>query len=362
VAERPLHVAVDGRELAGRPTGVGRYLLEVLRQWRAHPVHRFTVVVPAAPPEPLGTLGPALTWMVEPARSAGTWWEQTRLPRILADLRPDVLFASGYTAPIWSPVPFVLAVYDVSFCAHPEWFSWREGLRRRWVTRAAARRASAVVTSSEFSKSEIRHYLGVPADRIVLAPPGAPPEASPSQAAPPPVVLYVGSLFNRRHLPEMIEAFAQVRARRPDVRFVLVGDNRTNPRLDPLEIARRAGLAGAVEWRAYVDDRELDRLYRSAGAFLFLSDYEGFAMTPLEALARGVPGVLQDTPVSREVYGEGAMLVPPEPRAVAEAIDRLLSDPAARETTLAAGRARLAGFTWERSAGRILRALEQASA
>jgi glycosyltransferase involved in cell wall biosynthesis len=359
--DRGLHIAVDGRELGRRPTGVGRYLLEVLRRWAAHRAHRFTIVVPEEPGPALRALGPALSWRVDAAGVAGTAWEQWRLPRAIRQERPDVLFAPAYTAPLWSPVPYVLAVYDVSYCAHPEWFGRREGLRRRWLTRAAARRARSVVTISEFSKGEIVRYLGVAVDRIVLAPPGAPARTAAAGAAQGADVLYVGSLFNRRHIPEMIAAFSGVRKARPDARFVMVGDNRTAPPLDPRRLAAQAGVADAVEWREYVSDEELQRLYQAARVFLFVSDYEGFAMTPLEALAHGVPPVLQDTAVSREIYGAAAALVPPRPDAIAEALLRLLSDGVAREAALAAGRARLAACSWDATARRILQALEEAA-
>lgn len=361
MADRALHIAIDGRELVGRPTGVGRYLLEILRRWANHPTHRFTVVVPAEPSAALRALGDRISWIVEPAPVAGTWWEQTRLPRALRRLQPAVLFAPAYTAPLRSPCPFVVLVHDVSYCAHPEWFRWREGLRRRWLTRAAVRRARTVVTVSAFSRDEIQRYLDVPAARIVLAPQG-PPTVSGAQAdGKQRVVLYVGSLFNRRHIPEMMGAFAAVASHAPDARFVLVGDNRTMPRLDPRRMAADLGVADRVDWREYASDADLDDAYRSARVFLFVSDYEGFAMTPLEALAHGVPPVLQDTAVSRDVYGDGAIRVPPEPAAIAGALTRLLTDDAAHAAVLAAGRARLAGFSWERSADLILRCLEDAA-
>ena len=56
---------------------------------------------------------------------------------------------------------------------------------------------------------------------------------------------------------------------------------------------------------AFVDDARLRALYAEASAFAFLSEYEGFGLTPLEALAAGVPPVVLDTPVAREVYGRG---------------------------------------------------------
>lgn len=362
MADRPLHIAIDGRELAGRPTGVGRYLRELLRAWASHPTHRFTVVMPAEPGAALRALGPAIAWHIAPAASAGTVWEQVHLPRAVRGLRPDVLFAPAYTAPIRLAVPCVLAVYDVSYFAHPEWFGWREGLRRRLVTRLAARRAAAVVTISEFSRREIARFVGVAADRIVLAPPGSPALEPVSASAPASrTILFVGSLFNRRHLPEMLAALSRVRVTVPDARLALVGDNRTAPRLDPLTLARAAGVGDAVAWRAYVDDAALPQVYASARAFVFVSDYEGFAMTPAEALAHGVPVVLEDTEVSREVYGDGAAYVPPTPAAIAAALQPLLTDDRAHQAAVAAGRARLARYSWDASARRVLEALEQAA-
>jgi glycosyltransferase involved in cell wall biosynthesis len=374
-------VLVDGRELAGRPTGVGRYLFHILREWAREPdhPHRYSVVLPTAPAPELVALGDRISWLHEPARSHGTRWEQTRLARVAATVAPDVFFAAGYTAPLRLRCPFILAVYDVSFFAHPEWFGAREGLRRRFVTRAAARRAHSVLTISEFSAREIERYLGVPPTRIRLAPPGVsrgtevdlwktPGSSEPGdpgvlhRSTSVPLVLYAGSLFTRRHIPELIEGFALAAARVPGARLVLVGDNRTRPPIDPPAIAARAGVPEGVDWRRYVTDAELHELYAAARVFAFLSEYEGFGMTPMEALAHGVPLVLLDAEVSREVYGAGAAYVSLEPAAIGEALTRLLTDDQAHAALRDAGRARLSHFSWSRSAGVIRRALEEAAA
>jgi glycosyltransferase involved in cell wall biosynthesis len=361
VADRRLHIAVDGRELVGKPTGVGRYLLGMMAQWAETSPHEYTVVLQAEPSDALRGLGDRFRWEVSPAAVAGTWWEQVHLPRVLDRMKPDVLFAPAYTAPLRSSPPAVVVVHDVSFFAHPEWFRWREGLRRRFVTRQAAKRARRVVTVSEFSRSEIARYLDVPVSQIALAPAGA-PTADPT--APPvrqPLVLYVGSLFNRRHVAGMIEAFAQVAKAVPAARLVLVGYNRSSPRQDPRAIARGCGVADRVDWREYATDAELRDLYRAARVFLFLSDYEGFGIPPLEAFAHGVPAVVLDTPVSREIYGDGAIRVPADPAAIAAATSRLLNNDAAHAAAVAAGRARLSAYSWSHSADVLTRALEEAA-
>jgi glycosyltransferase involved in cell wall biosynthesis len=176
-----------------------------------------------------------------------------------------------------------------------------------------------------------------------------------------PVVLYAGSLFNRRLIPELIAGFALAARDVAGARLVLAGDNRTLPPLDPLAIAAAEGVSSQVEWRRYVNDLDLSRLYADARAFVFLSTYEGFGMTPMEAIAAGCPAVLLDTPVSREVYGDGARFVTAAPAAIASALVTLLTDDAAREELLARGRARLAHFSWAATAATLQSALEQAA-
>lgn len=358
-----LTIAIDARELAGQPTGVGRYLAGVLTQWAAEQFpHRVRLILHAPPPAWIVQLPLDLQVDVVPAEVAGTWWEQTVLPDAIRRSGADVLLAPAYTAPLRSPCPTVLIVHDVSFFAQPSGFHWREGLRRRWLTRASARRAAAVVTVSAFSADEIARYLDVPRADVRIASQGAPAwSGGPPALDREPLVLSVGTLFTRRHVPTLLEAFAELATRVPGARLVLVGGNKTHPHIDPLAMAAARGIADAVTWHSYVPDDALDALYRRARAFAFLSDYEGFAMTPMEAAARGVPSVLLDTAVAREVYGDGATRVPLSAPAVAAALTTLLTDPAAHAAAAAAARERLAHYTWSRTAAVLRTALEDAA-
>lgn len=366
----PLSIAIDARELAGTPTGVGRYVAGVLSEWaRTSFPHRVTLFLHAPPPDWIGDLPFVERVVLSPATVAGTWWEQVRLPTLLSQTRPDVLLAPAYTAPLRTPCPSVLIVHDVSFFAQPTGFHWREGLRRRLLTRASARRAGSVVTVSEFSASEVSRYLGIPRDALVLAPQGAPPwQGGPAADARAPMILAVGTLFNRRHIPELLRAVSSVRSTLPDAHLVLIGGNHTRPRVDLPALIRSTGLDGAVTWHTYVSDDELVRYYQSARVFAFLSDYEGFAMTPMEAAAHGVPSVLLDTEVAREVYGEAAVRIPLDPTGtvpiapIAEALSTLLTDASAHAQLVDRARARLDTFTWSATATALRAALERTAA
>jgi glycosyltransferase involved in cell wall biosynthesis len=174
------------------------------------------------------------------------------------------------------------------------------------------------------------------------------------------MILYTGSLFNRRHIPELIDGFTTLARRMPDARLEIVGDNRTIPRVDIEGLVAAAGAGDRIALRSYLPETELAALYNRAGAFVFLSEYEGFGLTPLEALSAGVPIVLLDTPVAREVYGAAALYVErPEPALIDAALARVLTDEAERARILAAGRNTLARYSWRTCAARVLDVLRE---
>jgi glycosyltransferase involved in cell wall biosynthesis len=358
-----MRIGVDARELVGHATGVGRYLGGLLREWSTSPEakrHEFVLYAPGDIPMPLDTrrfLTRGITG------SGGTFWEQVRLPAVVPRDHLDVWFSPAYSAPLALRVPTVVAIHDLSFVAHPEWFRLREGARRRLLSRRAAAKARAIITISEFSRQEIVERLELPAERIHVIPPGvtvpARSPALPGDAATS--VLYVGSIFNRRHVPDLVRAFAMIARRRPGASLDLVGDNRSYPYEDIVRLIAIEGLEGQARWHRYASEERLQQLYGRARAFVFLSEYEGLGLPPLEALAAGVPPVVLDTPVARESCGEAAFYVASrDPAAIAGALETVLFDEMARTRILAAAPAALARYRWPAAAARTLAVLESA--
>jgi len=369
-----MRIAIDARELLGKPTGVGRYLSELISAWDDMPdacVHDYILCAPEA----VATAATNLRMSSLDGRGTGTFWEQAVLPALVRRARADVLFAPAYSGPLLCPVPIVVTIHDVSFAAHPEWFSWREGLRRRIVTRLAAKRAAQVLTVSQFSKREIVRHLGVAAGKIDVVCNGASsvlagrrhaadlsdtPTLSTDSAGSR--VLFVGSIFNRRNVVPLIEGFARL-ARRMDVHLDVVGDNRTMPFVDLENVARATGVEGRIRIRSYVTDAELTALYAGATAFAWLSSYEGFGLTPLEALAAQIPIVVLDTPVAREIYDSAAVYVAePRPDLIEKGLERVLFDRSERGRTLQAAQPVLARHSWQSCARSVLAALVAAGA
>ena len=366
-----MRIAVDARELCGHPTGVGRYLRELLTEWAGDANaerHEWTLYAHAQPDVPAAWL-PRVR--VIPG-SGGSSWEQWTYPRALSAERPDVMFAPAYSAPLTAPAPVVLTVHDVSFFAHPEWFSFREGTRRRQLTGWSARRAQAILTDSVFSQGEIARHIGLPTARVGVIPLGIrrlvrlKPDAA-LTAAPPsrePIVLYVGSVFERRRVDQLMAAFDAVADQVPLAQLEVVGENRTRrPRIDLEALRQQSRHRDRIHLRAYVDDATLANLYARASVFAFLSEYEGFGLTPLEALAAGVPPVLLDTPVARETAGAAALYVSAAAgrEAIASALVTGLTDEGVRRDILGHAPAILGQYDWTTTAARTLAAIEGAA-
>lgn len=370
-ASRPLRVGVDGRELQGRPTGTGRYLRNLLRAWAGEGRHDLLVYLRgAAPADPVLAL-PGLRPRPLPSLSPGLLWQELRMARAALSDRVDVFFSPAYVCPLRLPVPRVTAVHDLSFFSLPGDFLPLDGLRRRLLVRASVRASRRVLACSEFTSRELALHFPGEARRAVHVPLGAdedllpgPPreEARAALGVRGPLLLTTGTILNRRRLPVLLQATALLRRRWPALALDVVGENRTHPRLDLAAEVDALGLGGSARLSGFVDEAALALRYAAADVAVFLSEYEGFGLPPMEAAARGVPLVVSSRPSLGEVFAEAALLVEPrDAAAVAEAVDRLLRDAPLRDDRVARGRALAARHSWSETARRTLAVLEEAA-
>ncbi|MGE0454176.1 MAG: glycosyltransferase family 4 protein [Vicinamibacteria bacterium] len=366
-----MRLGIDARELGGRPTGAGRYLRSLLRHWKDEGLGLF---VYCDGPLAGGALPPGLDAHVRElgrGGARGLAWHQRLLPAAVALDGLDVFFAPAYFCPLRLPVPRVTTVHDLSFFSLPEDFSLREGLRRRLLTAASVRASAAVLAVSEFTRREICDRFPAAAGRVVHVPHGADEDLAPP---PPredarrrlglsgPLLLTVGSVFNRRCLPELLRVVAMLRWRQPGLVLDVVGDNRTSPERDLVALARELGVADAVRFSGFVGEDGLADRYAAADAAVFLSLYEGFGLPALEAMARGVPTLVSDRPALAEIFGGAALVADPRnEREIAAALDRLLSDAALRNTLIARGHTLAARHSWAAAARATLGVLRCAA-
>ncbi len=232
-----------------------------------------------------------------------------------------------------APAPEVLTVHDV--------VAWRFTDESRPPADAAssARRAAVVVCPSQFSADEVARELGVRApvaipngvDRRFFDAVPLPEDALDVLGIRRPYVLHAGGCTQRKNLAALAEAWPMVRSARPETTLVLVGppDERRDRLFDPLEGTVRTGR---------VEDGAVPGLMAAAAAVVVPSLYEGFGLPALEAMAAGVPVVAARRGALPEVCGDGALLVEPDGRSLAEGIVAVLEPDRVLEERVARGR------------------------
>ena len=314
----------------------------------------------------VSSLGPRFTALRERSTHYSVS-EQVRIPLALTRRRVDLFHAPHYVVPRLVPCPYVVTIHDCIHLRFPQYLPNRlAAVYARMMMHVSARGARRVLTVSQASKLDIGHYLHIPADQIeviynapderLTAPP--PPEdiarARDRFLLTAPFILYTGNIKPHKNLDRLIEAYALLRRRGvEDHKLLIIGDEVSKyPNLRRL--VHRFQLHQHVRFLGFVPDATLAALYRLAAVFVFPSLYEGFGLPPLEAMAAGAPVITSNVSSLPEVVGDAALLIDPmDPGAIAEAIARVLSDPALRADLVRRGLARARTFSWERSAARV---------
>ncbi|HMA35944.1 MAG TPA: glycosyltransferase family 1 protein [Chloroflexia bacterium] len=304
-------------------------------------------------------------------------WEQLVLPVAAARDRLDVLHCPVLVRPFVSPAPTVVTVHDLIFLRYPERFPAAKRLYLTALAGWSVRHARRLIAVSDATRHDLRALLGVPARRVTVVPNGVdlarfyprPPDAIAAfrraQGLPARMILYLGTLEPRKNLPALLRAYA---AARPDLdgAQLVIGGGHGWFYEEIFRVARELGLAegpGAVRFAGYVPDAELPMWYNSATAFVYPSEYEGFGLPVLEALACGVPTIAGNRSALPEVVGGAGLLVDPRSGAeLAAALRAILGQPALAARLADAGPRQAARFPWAAAAQGTLAVYQAAGA
>jgi glycosyltransferase involved in cell wall biosynthesis len=316
----------------------------------------------------VGRIGPTGSW--PRGITARRLLFNLQLPMLLRSLRYDLVVGfdiDGFLARSGrAGTPYVVSVKGVI----AEEFRHEQGAVRRLLWGLSllegrnVRQADAILTTSDYCRSRVvQHYAADPL-RVGLVPEGIalsewPDPARAGVARDPFTVLCVARQYPRKHVADLLRAFALVRRREPRARLVIVGDGPEHPRLR--ELARELGLGESALFLGGVpDDAAVREWYYRSALFCLPSVQEGFGIVLLEAMAAGVPVVATTAAAVPEVvpHGEAGLLVPPaDVPALAEALGALLAAPDRRATLGSFGRAYVARFDWPLVADAFLSSL-----
>ncbi len=279
----------------------------------------------------------------------------------IAGREVDLLHSVAMTGPLRTRAATIVMIHDVTWMVAPD--PADAGTSRLWraIVPPVARRADRVLTGSRDAAGQLVKHLGLDRDRIDVVPhaAGTGPGVAPTPAGElrerlglgsGPLVLTVSAKRVNKNLLRVIEAMPAVLDRFPDARLVLPG-NPTPHERDLRSLASRLGIDSSVVFLDYVDQADLEGLYRTASCFVFASISEGFGIPILEAMRRGVPVACANASALPEVAGDAALYFDPlRVDDLADAVVRLLADGTLAAELAERGRERERLFTWEATA------------
>ncbi len=280
--------------------------------------------------------------------------------------RPHLLHLPQMTAPLWTPVPMVATIHDVIPFVIDDYRASRAMQAYLSLMSRTVRRARRIIVPSESARGDVERVLGIDPDITRVIPEAAGEDLVPDREGRATALVRerwpirgrylfnIGGFDRRKNLPLLIEAFATAVPSLDDATsLVIAGAPHTdNPRVfPPLEpLIKEHGLDERVILTGRVSDDERRWLYQAAHAYITPSMYEGFGLTPLEAMACGVPAIIADRTSLPEVVGKAGIAVEPTVDELATAIVAMMTDDALRDRFATASLERAQMFTWDAAA------------
>ena len=363
-----MRIGLDATALPPQPVGAGNYIIQLIRALHALGSGDQLVIFAQRHGQELIDLPPAaanVEWLVLPDQSPGKRlvWEQTSFPGVVRQARVDLLHSLHYTRPRFLPCRSVVTFHDMTFFLFPHLHTRARRLFFPRAIRFSARAADALIAVSESTRQDAIRLLGISPEKIFPTPLGVTGDFRPitdpallegtrqKYRLPESFLLYVGLVEPRKNLPLLLRAY----------RRLLDSGSRCPPLViagrfgwmyeEMLLLIESLGLQERVRFLGYVSGQDLPIVYNLADVFVYPSIYEGFGLPPLEAMACATPVITSAVSSLPGHVGDAGILVPPgDEKALAAALDQVLSDPALRRKLSEKGPQQAAQFTWKRTA------------
>ena len=302
------------------------------------------------------------------------WNLHVRIPYRLAAHRIDVFHVPHYEAPIWVPGRLVVTIHDCVHLLFPQEGSSKfDNYRRYLYTKHVVRSAEHVIAVSESTRQDLINIFDLPSAKASVVHNALDGRFSVGHDAQEqkqvleryqlkdPFILYSGQIKPHKNIDRSIEAFAVLKSELGDnkkyknLKLIIIGDELSKHQYLRLTVVR-SGVQQDVRFFGFVPYPILQVFYERAVLFTSPSLYEGFGLSPLEAMANRTPVVAANTSSLPEVLGDAAILVNPENVfEIARAMRRLLIDQVLRQEAIEKGLKQVQKFSWKTAAEDVIR-------
>ena len=369
-----MKVALMGRSLRGRYSGVVRYTDSLVRALAPHLQQDLMVFVTRSADGLDGVrVRRVRAPFPTPNEYARALWEQALVPIDVARFHPDVYHSPNYILPMALRCPSVVTVHDLAFL-DASLHRMRSHLYLTALTRRAIAKASRIICVSAYTRDRLASTYPAARDRTRVIGEGVDDRFRPQPAAliagfrtrfriDAPYVLFVGVFEPRKNLERLVRAFELAMEQSGKDHLLVLAGARGWKDESVLRSIETSALRDRIRVLGYVPETDLAALYSGADVFVYPSLHEGFGLPPLEAMACGVPVVTSNVTSLPEVVGDAALCVDPcDVEAIASSIERLVTDASLRQRLVNAGIRRAAEFRWDRVAEKTLAVYREAAA
>jgi glycosyltransferase involved in cell wall biosynthesis len=256
----------------------------------------------------------------------------------------------------------MIAIHDAQVFSQPESYSFVFRTLYQKLMPVIARRSKYAVTVSEFSRKELEKYGVFPKGKAHIIHNGG-DHITRFQSSPDTLTKYgiksrgyflaLGSLAPHKNIPMLTKVMAECENK--NIQLVVAGGGNA-------AVFQDAGVESTdnVKILGRVSDEDIKTLYENAIALVFPSFTEGFGIPPLEAMFCGCPVIASTGGAIPEVCdGAAIMLDPARPADWLQAINAVQDDVEKQQELIALGYERSKQFTWEQSARKFLKIIEQ---
>lgn len=356
----------------------GNYLLNLLKEWSklSPDEYQFILYFKDRIPEEEFLNAPVFKKKIAkiPGISSTMLYYNILMPLRAALDRVDILFLPFYMRPFFCFSRIITTVHDIFFKPHPEWCSWRYRYPYLILTKLAVKTSEKIIASSEYTKKEILKYYHIPESKIQVVHLAADDnfnnkkdeekikKVKEKYGLKNKYLFYAGTIFNRRHVLESILAFGNLLEKYPNYQFLISGRDHTRPAQNINREIEKINLAfpESIKRIKYIDNDDMKYIYQGTELLVWISEYEGFGLPVLEAMASKTPVLTTRMTSLNEIIGDYPIAVdnPNDINEIKEKMEQMLFNEHLRKTAIEKGLFQAQKFSWQKTAEQTLKIIE----
>ena len=367
-----MNIAINCRHLlSDKLEGFGNYTLEISKRiCQNHPEHQFYLFFDRPYSKDFifsenvhGIVLPPIT--KHPVLSV--LWASISLKRAFKKYKIDLFWSPDGICNFRTKIPQVISIHDLNFEHIPKDLPWFVRNYYRTFYPRYAKKADHIISVSEYSKNDILKTYEISSDKVTAIYNGACEHFTlvdldeknvirTKYASGRPFFVFVGSIHPRKNVDRLLQAFALYHKKYSEYHLVIVGSNMW--RNQSLHIPNE--IESHVTFTGHIHSNDLSKIMGSAFALVYPPYFEGFGIPLVEAMKSGIPIVSSNKTCLPEIAGDTAIYFDPfNVEEISSQMSRINEDSNLRKELVYNGKERVKQFSWDNTAEKTWKVLEQ---